>query len=47
MNNSGGLSLGCIKIVLWSLRAQMFAVASNILAWRNFVVVSLFSISIF
>ncbi|KAH9738282.1 CAAX prenyl protease 2 [Citrus sinensis] len=41
MNNSGGLSLGCIKIVLWSLRAQMFAVASNILAWRNFVVAPL------
>lgn len=41
MNNSGGLSLGCVKIVLWSLRAQMFAVASNILAWRNFLVAPL------
>lgn len=44
MNNSGGLSLGCIKIVVWSLRAQIFAVASNILGWRTFVVVSLFAI---
>lgn len=44
VNEGGGLSFDCIKDILSNFLAWMSSISSNVLAWRNYVVVSLFTI---
>lgn len=42
MHQGEGISLNCIKDILQNFLAGLSSTASNVLAWRNYVVVSLF-----
>lgn len=42
VNAGGGISFGCIKRVPQSICDWVFITASNVMAWRNFVVVSIY-----
>lgn len=44
LNEDGGLSFDCVKHLLQNFIDWMSSAASNVLAWRNYVVVSFFII---